>query len=179
MSIQAIQTYYDGIKFRSRAEARWAVFFNTLGIQYHYEPEGYSLPSGPYLPDFFLPAHDCFVEIKGAEPTPEEMKKAGELCAMTQKNVFTFFGPIEVPNFGESAYADLAMKRDDGHFFTGWDTGYHWCECPTCGRLDIQFNGRADRIGCRCEKPTGKALTQNAPRLRDAYNAARAERFGT
>lgn len=30
-NIKAIETEYDGHKFRSRLEARWAVFFNAIG----------------------------------------------------------------------------------------------------------------------------------------------------
>lgn len=55
--IQALPTYYKGQKFRSRLEARWAVFFDALSIkwQWQYEPEGFKLPSGAcYLPDFYL-----------------------------------------------------------------------------------------------------------------------------
>jgi hypothetical protein len=37
------ETYYRGCRFRSRIEARWAVFFDTLGIKWWYEPEGFSL----------------------------------------------------------------------------------------------------------------------------------------
>lgn len=51
--IKPIETYYNGYRFRSRLEARWAVFFDTLGVEYEYEPEGFMLPSGKcYLPDF-------------------------------------------------------------------------------------------------------------------------------
>jgi len=50
---KAIETEYNGYRFRSRLEARWAVFFDALGIDYEYEPEGYGLESGKkYLPDF-------------------------------------------------------------------------------------------------------------------------------
>lgn len=63
--IKAIQTKYNGYNFRSRLEARWAVFFDTLGIRYEYEPEGYDLGDlGWYLPDFYLPELDAMVEIK-------------------------------------------------------------------------------------------------------------------
>lgn len=65
-SIKPIETIYNGYRFRSRLEARWAVFFDTLGIQYEYEPEGFKLSDGTmYLPDFYLPAFDYYVEIKG------------------------------------------------------------------------------------------------------------------
>lgn len=50
--IKPIETYYDGRHFRSRLEAKWAVFFKTLGIKYEYEPEGYKTSAGYYLPDF-------------------------------------------------------------------------------------------------------------------------------
>lgn len=65
-SIKPIETIYNGYRFRSRLEARWAVFFDTLGIQYEYEPEGFKLSDGTmYLPDFYLPTFDYYVEIKG------------------------------------------------------------------------------------------------------------------
>lgn len=63
--IKPIQTYYDGHWFRSRLEARWAVFFNSGLIKYDYEPEGFTLSDGTcYLPDFYLPDYDIYVEVK-------------------------------------------------------------------------------------------------------------------
>lgn len=65
MAVRPIETFYNGYRFRSRLEARWAVFFDALGLAYHYEPEGFLLDDGtPYLPDFFLPAWHAWVEIK-------------------------------------------------------------------------------------------------------------------
>lgn len=64
--IKPIETVYAGCHFRSRLEARWAVFFDTLGVQWEYEPQGYELSSGSrYLPDFYLPGTDQWVEVKG------------------------------------------------------------------------------------------------------------------
>jgi hypothetical protein len=53
--VKAIETAYKGYRFRSRLEARWAVFFDALGIVWEYEKEGFELPSGRYLPDFWIP----------------------------------------------------------------------------------------------------------------------------
>lgn len=64
MSIKPIETIYDGYRFRSRLEARWAVFFDSMGIKYQYEPEGMDLGKIYYLPDFYLPDFECYVEIK-------------------------------------------------------------------------------------------------------------------
>ena len=71
--MKAIDTIYNGYKFRSRLEARWAVFFDAAGIKYEYEPEGFDLGDGClYLPDFYLSNVKCrdgksglWVEVKG------------------------------------------------------------------------------------------------------------------
>ena len=53
--IKAIETFYKGYYFRSRLEARWAVFFDALGLDWDYEVEGYELSDGRYyLPDFII-----------------------------------------------------------------------------------------------------------------------------
>lgn len=72
MDIKPIETVYNGYRFRSRLEARWAVFFDAIGAEWEYEPEGFQLPDGTkYLPDFRLHnvkgrgANDIWVEIKG------------------------------------------------------------------------------------------------------------------
>ena len=51
-AIKPIETHWRGYRFRSRLEARWAVFMDHLGVEWVYEPEGFSLRSGYYLPDF-------------------------------------------------------------------------------------------------------------------------------
>ena len=38
--IKAIETVYYGYRFRSRLEARWAGFFDCLGMPYEYEQIG-------------------------------------------------------------------------------------------------------------------------------------------
>jgi hypothetical protein len=66
--IKPIETSYAGCRFRSRLEARWAVFFDTLGVRWEYEAQGYELPSGArYLPDFWLPEIQLHAEVKGSE----------------------------------------------------------------------------------------------------------------
>lgn len=66
-SIKPIETLWKGYRFRSRLEARWAVFFEELGIRWEYEPQGFELSDGTrYLPDFYLPDQNLYVEIKPA-----------------------------------------------------------------------------------------------------------------
>ena len=95
---KAIDTRYHGYKFRSRLEARWAVFLDELRVDYRYEPQGYVLEETPYLPDFYLTQHSCFLEIKGKRPTDEEMEKSRLLSLYTGKDVYILFGDIWLPN---------------------------------------------------------------------------------
>ncbi len=86
MKLNPLQTEYKGYLFRSRLEARWAVFFDTLGVKWEYESEGYDLGDGiHYLPDFLLHGvtidHalykencDIYVEVKGQMTTQDEEK---------------------------------------------------------------------------------------------------------
>jgi nucleoside 2-deoxyribosyltransferase len=63
--MKVIQTRYGGHFFRSRLEARWAKFFDVLGVKFNYEPEGFEFPGGTrYLPDFYLPETDTYIEVK-------------------------------------------------------------------------------------------------------------------
>jgi len=64
-NIKPIETIYNGCRFRSRLEARWAVFFDSLKIPWIYEPEGIFVNGICYLPDFYLPDCNQFFEVKG------------------------------------------------------------------------------------------------------------------
>jgi hypothetical protein len=75
--IKAIETKYKNYLFRSRTEARWAVFFDHARIKWEYEKQGFVLDNVPYLPDFWLPEAKMWLEVKGDEILPEEKK----LCA--------------------------------------------------------------------------------------------------
>src|SRR5687767_5536541 len=88
--IAPIETYYAGHRFRSRLEARWAVFFDHLGIRWEYEPEGFQTSAGPYLPDFrielFFPVASSdkvtwtWFEVKPDE-APDEPRHAAFIAA--------------------------------------------------------------------------------------------------
>lgn len=90
--IKPIPTRYAGRLFRSRTEARWAVAMDVAGIAYDYEAEGFALPSGCYLPDFWLPEERRWLEVKGIHPTREEEMRCQELAWATGFDAMLVFG---------------------------------------------------------------------------------------
>ena len=82
-TIQAIETIWAGCKFRSRLEARWAVFFNAIGYTigedclYEYQ-DVVSFDGTRYLPDFYFPKEKIYAEVKGTtEALQKDSKKLG------------------------------------------------------------------------------------------------------
>ncbi len=90
--MRAIPTDYRGVRFRSRTEARWAVLLDGLGVEWRYEHEGFQLPSGWYVPDFWLPGPGLWIEVKGQDPTDRELALCRELADATAKDVALFRG---------------------------------------------------------------------------------------
>lgn len=211
--IKAIETNYAGCRFRSRIEARWAVFFDTLGIRYEYEKEGYTLPPFQdtdahlgmkdqiagvlnYLPDFYIPAQrahpkPAWYEVKGEEREPDWVK----LYRLVRHSSIDGALLFEIPNITDAhnmggtygmwttSYFD---DRELGKYFGngGWDCGYSFCECPFCGAIGYEFNGRSARVGCKCPGHESiangdKTYNSASPRLVEAYRASRRHRFGT
>jgi hypothetical protein len=89
-SISSVQTRYRGYNFRSRLEARYAVLFDSLGLKWEYEIEGYDLGKhGWYLPDFWLPEFNLFLEVK---PTTDSKIKCEEFFNVTGKCILLACG---------------------------------------------------------------------------------------
>lgn len=91
--IKAIDTEYAGHLFRSRLEARHAIYFDALGISWEYESEGYEFENGVrYLPDFYFPTFNMFAEVKPTPLTTKEKWKCEKLALETGKVVIELVG---------------------------------------------------------------------------------------
>ena len=110
----AIPTKYNHYTFRSRMEARWAVFFDGMGIKWDYEKEGFKLEDILYLPDFELLTFQggCFVEVKPVEFTEEETEKANLLVIKSNRPLWKAIG---VPDYKEY---DVIFPVGDGTTYT-------------------------------------------------------------
>ncbi len=153
MGIKAIETVYSGYRFRSRLEARWAVFFDTLGITYEYEPEGYDLGElGYYLPDFWLPQVRMWAEVKPSRFTPEDAEKCealatgtGYACLMldglpAERNYWAYsyaYSPDRKPQLVDYLFSGEEYWKTEGRLFvsTGasdWEVEDYSCPGRCC-----------------------------------------------
>ena len=161
-TIKAIETRYKGYRFRSRLEARWAVFFDSLGIRWQFEPEGFNLRKhglGYYLPDFFLPDQNYWIEVKPDNFNAHDedaYAKLGYVTKATNANGLLVAGEpyinIELGCFKNYGVGDAhdkwwivsAGENDDGA--GKMDGPYLFCVCPLCDKIGIEFDGRGERV---------------------------------
>lgn len=161
--LKAIETYYKGYRFRSRLEARWAVFFDALGMRWEYEPQGFELPGGiRYLPDFRITSPQGMVrwyEIKPAgtasDPKMDAFRRAllAEHDRLEQredsydKAASNSIGYVTLLSGDPVDWVEGIKKDPDG----SWQGG---C-CPRCGDLDHWFaygvwrNDEVAHVGCQ------------------------------
>lgn len=177
----AIPTEYNGYLFRSRLEARWAVFFDALGIRYEYEPEGFDLGDGVwYLPDFYLPNINggTYVEVKGVMDD-DSRKKIDRFADYGEAPLYVLGGmPTQSDLEDDDIYG--YTNRYEGCFWfyfsitdeaTGkvsrsGDWPYLFCVCPACGKVGLEFDGRGWRI-CGGSQHTDENLSTNTYRDAD------------
>lgn len=162
-SIKAIETRYAGCLFRSRLEARWAVFLDALGIRWDYEPQGFVLDGVHYLPDFFLHRQQCWLEIK---PRATETKEDWRLCKLlaegTGKPVYMLQDELCPLGFDQDenvigshrgwhppgvGYAEF---KKEAEFMDGCCT---WGQCARCGLISIDHCGQHFVCTCVCSGP--------------------------
>lgn len=139
--MKAIETQFDGFRFRSRTEARWSVFFKVAGIKFDYELEGFELPNGDrYLPDFWLSDAKMWFEVKGEQPSESERVKCKMLAEGTGCDVMLAVGPPDSrrenihlfqkqvdPPFDEAPLRIMADRRNAGEFWLGNFSAYGCC----------------------------------------------------
>lgn len=170
--MKSIPTTHNGIKFRSRTEARWAVFLEVLKIKFDYEPDGFDLDGLFYLPDFWLPKQEIWLEIKPVAPNATEQEKAFRLANHTKKNVLIQAGSPSVPDLNYDQN-QIATCHFPGH---QQDFPCYWTRCDSCGAMDMAFDGRTERLKCACPD-RGPRYNFEAPELIMAYGRAASHEF--
>lgn len=178
---------YNGKIFTNEACARWAAFFDQLGIRYQTNPNcRVELKGGGFYQfDFWLsdlqryihidePRYDAHGEIIN-EWFPDT-KNSGDYGEYDEyPPCFAIAGTPGDPDIW--GFTSPTKPRPYCGFITH-DTYYYWCECPHCGALGMQFEGRSARNHHKNGCPTintedDKNYNTDSPRLLIAYATAK------
>lgn len=197
--IRPIETRYKGYRFRSRLEARWAVFFDNVGFNWKYENEGYESDRGRYLPDFDL-GNGTFAEVKGDKFALSREYEKHEMLhdfggvlpgfceSVGSANGLILLGEIPAGEEGVSYFHPI-IQHDSG-LHRSWimfGHGKNWFED---GNRLIQVGDGTLSMLCEldsdiiCGKKDGWIVETKEfrfkryyPKVCEAYKAARAARF--
>lgn len=196
MTIKAIETRYAGCRFRSRLEARWAVFFDHLGIKWEYEPQGVVVkrritnwldPNDgfAYLPDFWLPDDHLWCEVKG-DLTDNDLDKVVDAAASLSEagSPTVLLGPIPRPDNHHGYAPPLLFLHEGSLLARAWIPCAH-CQGSPASRFEFQIADDSASIGSydiRCEDVPGFLLRGFATHdqckiISHGYQQARSARF--
>lgn len=170
--INPIETVYKGYRFRSRLEARWAVFFDAMGMPYQYEKEGYDLKeAGWYLPDFWLPEQNCFIEIRPAVKFVYDTKCAA-LSYLSNETVLYIAGEPYFKEYRIAIYEpDMARAMPNSN-------PYQFAVCRRCAGIWIYDDkGTCQNLNCSSDCNSDRYPLLKDNRLLAAYTKARQARF--
>src|SRR5689334_9158287 len=90
--MRAMETIYRGRHLGSPLEVRFAVFFDALEIAWEYEPKEFALDGLWYLPDFYLPDLDLWIDIKEDSYDPEAAIMPWLLAVQSGRPVYLMDG---------------------------------------------------------------------------------------
>lgn len=173
--LKPIETAYNGYRFRSRLEARWAVWFDAMGIKYQYEAEGFDLGGLYYLPDFYLPQWEIYVEIKPSRALePDEIEKIILLQEQANRRAVIIVGQPRPDDYLILVYLNRAGE---------WSVyGCEFAECRRgCGELWFLAKDRSwgsvIKSNPKCECTKDPVIVDYSLALQAAFNAASSARF--
>jgi hypothetical protein len=179
MMIKAIETYYNGYRFRSRLEARRAVFLDTVGIHYQYEPEGFDLDGLWYLPDLYVPALKAWIEIKPELPTGVEADKLIRFDkSLYRPNCDECLDVLVGQPWADGRKKEYAFCHGMGETLMERDDSW-WAHCPLCGCISISSvfllgsresdGAYFDMLGCMKCDLRDRGIPANDSVLPEAY----------
>lgn len=146
--MKPIPTEYKGTLYRSKLEARWAVFFDAIGFHVMYEPFDKLINKAngiEYKPDFYLlqgitpekGVHsNILIEIKPCEPSQQYINFLERFHDPDKSIILVCVGEptLQQPN----GYI-LRMKREKGMPTkkTELVKGFVALRCDECGRYEL------------------------------------------
>jgi hypothetical protein len=120
-------TEFDGCSFPTRAEAQWAVFFETYRTTWYYLPEGW--PTGNeehYRPQFWLIERKAYLEVQRPDDHSERRPLRHVEPKIEEPTVYLSMGGIPtLDQLRAEGWWDPRQRRGIMNLTPGYDWG-HW-----------------------------------------------------
>lgn len=162
MRYSNIRTPYGCRYYRSRQEAKYACFFDALGVRFHYEQCKVNLGYCRYVPDFHLLDLGAWVEVKAGNYGPVQLEKVRALAEVTRERTF-LFGDPDITRHGHGFVWGDGDELHGGSLF-------QWAVCPACGRPDIVRVTRPCEFACGCA--VSRFIVPDVARITAAFGRA-------
>ena len=175
----SLPTWHNGIKYRSRTEARWAVFFEHLDIKFAYEAQGFVSGGTAYLPDFmtFPALGTLWAEIKPSyDNDPDGVERWRKFAAERPQPSRTVL-LIGAPSHAMEAVVIGGDENAKDPVRGPWEADdFAWRPCPAGIHFDLAYPGkfRSKFAEDGCEPDAGG---QGEERIAAAISAAMSARF--
>jgi len=151
--IKSKPTIYNGTKYRSRLEARWAAFFDLIGWRYQYEPYDFD----GYTPDYVIYGTNnrlLFIEIKPIVNREYAIEYSKKLNNINNKiNVVMLSTEFKEDTSSGGVIAGYQIRSTD-HYYYDINGNYdeifpvHWKDCQSginteydIGSSEMVFDG--------------------------------------
>lgn len=145
--MKAKKTVYNGYEFRSKLEAKWAVFFDLCGIKYDYEPEAFICFDGSqYTPDFYL--HDVKLRSDFVNGVYVEIKPQGynDSDHKYQERISSAVDTLIVL-VGDPVYSTDQTENPNYQYSPIWDNGMVLLYCDNCNEYKFDY-GVSSKYRC-------------------------------
>lgn len=134
-----IPTKYEGVVYRSRLEARWALFFDKIGFSPFYEPFTVERNGLSWTPDFILhsgisiykPSDYTLIEIKPTRPNSDYIEYLTKMHDPRKSDILICVGSptLEQPN-------GVHIRNHNNKTQVNL-SGFAGIRCPECGLYTI------------------------------------------
>jgi hypothetical protein len=141
--VSQVETVFGEYRFHNRLAARWAAFFEVLGLPYKYRPQGYTftdLGNRQWTPDFCLPEFgserdervDLYLSVFERKATEWDIETAAHLWECDQK--------VDVALFSNGVGATGMRCWSFRQFKSPSSYSVEFAQCPFCGKIHlVQF----------------------------------------
>lgn len=135
-----VETVFGEYRFHNRLAARWAAFFDVLGLPYKYQSQGYTftgLGNRQWTPDFCLPDFgserdgrgDLYLSVFERKPTAWDIETAAHLWECDPDVDVALF-PKGVGAAGVRCWSFHGFKDASSY-------PVEFAQCPFCGKIHL------------------------------------------